>query len=263
MSMITETLTVGTWHELTDLDDAGLAQFYLDSADLVIAALEAAEPDSASVGYSCTEGINTFSIPLGKQCWLKLTTGACDVTYSQFDGVLVDLDNCAYAKSDGVSVDDLVTGEPPIVGYDDSPADQLSYVGLLHTEAVGVASAATIDSASMTLLFSRVKVGRVIRVYGVESATSVTSGLTDYASLASGLTLTTAFEDVTLDGNGVARFDLTAIMQELVDDVGAWTTASPLQLWIGDNGSAPTSGNDETATTFVSGKSSALFVRAS
>lgn len=263
MAMKTQALSVGTWYQFVELDNPEFIQFYLDSSDEVIAAIEAAEPTSSSPGYFCVQGMNTFTIPLGKSLWVKLTSGSADVIYSQFGGVLIDEEKCAWAKTDAIAVDEVETGIPSRAGFDDSATDTLTYVGLLHTAAAGLASAATIDSAVMTLVFSQFKNGRTIRLYGIEDDTSITSALTDYNSLAVDPPLTTAFVDVTLDNSGSATIDLTSVIQELVDDVTGWTTSSPVQLQIVDTGSTPTSGNDETAVLFIQGRASALYVRAS
>ena len=261
MSMVTQSLTVGTWYQFTSLDDPSVVQFYLNSSDVVIAALEASTPDSSSPGFLCVGGMNQFLIPLGKSCWVKLASGTADVIYSQFDGILIDAVKCAFARTDAISIDEVLSNVFPIAGYDDSATDTIEHVGLLHTEAANVASAATIAAATITLQFSSFRTGRMLRIYGIEEAASITLGLTDYASLASGQTLTTAFEDVTIDSSGFATVDLTAILQELVDDTPSWTTSSPVQLWIGDNGSSPSSGLNETATIITSGRGSALFIR--
>jgi len=262
MSMITESLPAGTWHQLTNLDTPTSVMLYLDSSDVVIAAFEPTSPASTSDGILLAENaINQLSIPEGKSCWLKLASGAADVTYSQFDGIEIDLEKCAYAVTDGISVDDVVANTFPRVGFDDSAADQLTHIGLLHTKVAGLPNTATIVDAAITLQIGLSRVGRTLRIYGIEEASSITSGLTDYASLASGQTLTTAFEEVTLDATGYAVVDLTAILQELLDDTASWSTSSPVQLWIGDNGSSPTSGLDESATLITSGRTSALFVR--
>lgn len=263
MSMVTVSLTPGTWYEFVNLDEPTAVQFYLDSTDEVLAALESGTPSSTSAGFFCSTGMNQFFIPPGKSCWVKLTSGTADVIYSQYNGINIDGVLCAFARTDTVSIDEVVSNAFPIVGFDDSPVDQITYLGLIHTEAAGIASTATIDSATMTLMFGRSKIGRTISIYGIEQASSITSGLTDYASLASGYTLTTAFEDVTIDGTGYAVANLTAILQELIDDTASWSTSSPVQLWIADNGIAPTSGVDETSVIIAAGRSSALFVRAS
>ena len=261
MSMLTQSLTAGTWYEFSNLDDSRRVQFYLDSTDEVIAAVESGTPGSTSAGFFCSTGMNTFDIPDGKSCWVKLTSGTADVIYSQFDGISIDAVKCAFARTDAISIDQVLSNVFPIAGYDNSATDTIEHVGLLHTEAANVASAATIAAATITLQFSSFRTGRTLRIYGIEEAASITSGLTDYASLASGQTLTTAFEDVTIDSSGFAVVDLTAILQELVDDTPSWTTSSPVQLWIGDNGSSPSSGLNETATIITSGRGSALFIR--
>lgn len=263
MSMITQSLTVGTWYEFVDLDDATQVLFWLDSSDEVIFAFESGTPSSTSPGAICMPGVNAFPIPLGKTAWVKLTSGTASVTYSQFGGVLIDQQKCAYAVSDTVTVDEIVSNTFPVAGFDDTPTNPLTYVGLLHTAAAGIANTATIDAASITLQFSAFRIGRTLRIYGIEEPASITSGLTNYDSLVVDPPLTTAFEDVTIDSSGFALVDLTAVLQEILDDTVSWTTSSPVQLRIADIGSVPSSGIDETATIFTVGRSSALFVRAS
>jgi hypothetical protein len=111
------------------------------------------------------------------------------------------------------------------------------------------------------LQFASFRTGRTLRIYGIEEAASITSGLTDYLSLASGQPLTTAYADITLDNSGFAVVDLASILQELIDDTPSWSTSSPVQLWIGDITGMPTSGLNETTTIIASGRASALFVR--
>jgi hypothetical protein len=259
--MFTVSLTVGTWYEFVSLDEPQYVVFQFDSPDPAIVAFEPSTPDSASAGFSVGEGINTFAIPFGKKCWIKLISGAADITYSQFGGIEIDIEKCAYAVSDTITVDEVVPNAFPVAGFDDSAANQLTYVGLLHTEAANLADTATIAAATITLQFASFRTGRTLRIYGIEEAASITVGLTDYLSLASGQTLTTAFEDVTLDGSGSSSVDLTAILQELIDNTPSWSTSSPVQLWIGDISSVPSSGLNETATIIISGRASALFVR--
>lgn len=260
MAMITATLTAGTWYQFTNLDDPAFVQFYMDSSDEVIAAIEALTPSNSSAGFLCVAGMNSFVIPVGKACWVKLTSGSASVTYSQYDGINIDLALCAYARTDGISIDEVVSNILPIVGFDDRPADQITYIGLLHTESAGFANTATVDAATIALQFGSFRAGRTIRIYGIEAAASITSGLTDYASLASGVTLTTAFEDVVIDGTGSATVDLTTILQELIDDTPSWATTSPIQLWIADIGSSA-SGLNETTTILATGRVSAVYVR--
>ncbi len=165
--------------------------------------------------------------------------------------VLIDFSKCAYARTDTIGIDEVVTGALPIIGFDDSAADPITYIGLLHTTATGAASASVIDAASMTLSFSSFLAGRTIRLYGIEEASSITGSLTDYVSLATGYTLTTSFAEVTFDSSGTAFVDLTTLLQELIDDVVSWSASSPMQLWISDIGGVPTSGVDETAQMFT------------
>lgn len=172
--------------------------------------------------------------------------------------VLIDLAKCAYARTDTIGIDEVVAGVLPIIGFDDSAVDPITYIGLLHTTATGTSSTSTVDAASMTLSLSPFLAGRTIRFFGIEEPASITAALTDYTSLATGYTLTTAFVDLTLNSSGTAFIDLAAILQELIDDVGSWSTSSPLQLWISDIGGVPTSGTDETHTMFLASAISIL-----
>lgn len=263
MSMISVPLTAGTWYEVVDLDDPTEALVYIDSTDDVIAAFEAGMPTAGTTGFACDKAMNAYRIPFGKSLWLKLVSGAANVIYSQFDGIMIDQSKCAYGRSNTITIDETVTGVQPVIGFDDSEADPITYVGLLHTDPAGIAAVATIDSAVMTLQFAQFNFGRTIRLYGIESDTSITSGLGTFETLAVDPTLTTAFVDVTLDNSGSAQIDLTALIQEIVDDVAGWDTTSPLQFWIGDIGGVPTSGNNETAVLIIAGRSCALYVRTS
>ena len=258
MTMITYTLTSGVWYELEDLDDHLLAIFTIDGTGPCIGAVDVTTPGSSDPGYILFEGINQFVIPPGRQAYVKLLSGSADIIYSQFSGILMDPTKCAYARSDGVAVDDLFTDVDPQVGKDDSPTDELDYVGYLHTVAANIANAATITTAILTLALSAFRVGRTVRVYGVDSATSQFGTLTDYASLASGLSLTTAFTDVDIDGTGILNVDVDAILTELVA-LGGWGTSSPVQFWLGDPDAA-TAGVDATCVIDRNSRLTALLV---
>jgi hypothetical protein len=263
MAMHTETLTVGMWYQIEDLDDPSFVYLYVDSTDTVILAFDAASPSSSStVGGILTEGWNGIPIPIGKSAWVKLLSGTADVVYSKYDGITIDITKCAYAVTDTVAVDEVQSNTVPVAGFDATPTDDLTYVGLIHTVAAGIAAAATIDAASLILTFSRSLAGRQFVVHGIESATSVTAGLTDYASLASGLTLTTASETFTVDYTGRVVIDFAAILQELVG-VSGWATTSPIQIWIAADDTMPGTAIDATIAIQPDSRNSAVFATVS
>lgn len=260
MTMHTETLTTA-WYELTDLDDDVFVTLQLvgDDCDLVF---DVSEPDVAATGFTLVESIIPIDIPDGKSAWIRCPSGTCDLTYSQFSGIIMDRTKCAHAYTDGVSVDVMVAGNTDATaGDNDSGADLINNVGFLHTGAAGIAGAATVDIATIRLRLSRFVPGQTIRLYGVAESTSQFASLVDYASLASGLTLTTEFVDIVVGYTGDESADITDLLQELVN-VGGWSGTSPIQLWVGEPTGTVT-GEDYTFTIYTGWKQTAIFATVS
>lgn len=256
MTMHTETLT-STWYELADLDDESFVMIVTtgDDCDVVF---DVAEPDALATSFAVSAGINRLDIPDGKSVWMRCPTGTADVTYSQFSGIIMDRTKCAYAYTDTLSIDVVVAGNTDITaGDDDTGANTVSNVGFLHTVAAGITGAATVNTATVHLRLSKFIPGQVIRLYGVAENSSQFSTLTDYASLASGLTLTTEFVDITVGYTGNESADITDLLQELVN-VSGWTTTSPIQFWVGETTGTVT-GEDYTLTIFTGWKQTAVF----
>jgi hypothetical protein len=258
MPMVEITLTVDVWYEVENLDDPTYCFLQLDSTDTVICAFDASEPPAtADVGIVLTEGVNALPIPVNKSAWIKLLSGAGSIIYSQFGGILF---NPAKAKHAWTSISDTDVEQTAIVqvGFDDSGAEEYTYVSFLETVAAGIASAATIASARLLLQLSKQYSGKQFRVYGVAEPDSVFADIIDYASLASGLTLTTEFADVTIGFSGSESLDITDIVQELVA-VSGWDATSPIQLWVGPVDSA-TAGVDATSSINSGIQRSVIFV---
>lgn len=256
MTMHTETLTT-TWYELTDLDDQSFVMVVSvgDDCDVV---LDVATPDAAATSFTVVEGIWRFDIPDGKSVWMRCPTGTADITYSKFSGIIMDRTKCAYAYTDAISIDVVVAGNTDvIVGVDDTGADPITNVGFLQTVAAGIAGAATVDSATVHLRFSKFTPGQVVRLYGVAENSSQFATLTAYADLASGLTLTTEFVDITLGYTGEESADLTDLLQELVN-VSGWSGTSPIQFWVGET-TGTVAGVDYTLAVFTGWKLTAVF----
>jgi hypothetical protein len=196
--------------------------------------------------------------------------------------IFIDPAKCAYAYTDANTVNEVVTGVTPIVGFDDTTVDPLTYVGLLHTIPAGIPANSSIDSAVMVFVFARTSVGtgtgtwtgtgtgtgtagfytaRTVRIYGIEDDISITASLVDYDDLAVDPVLTTQYVDAILDEEGSAVIDLTSIIQELVDDVTGWTSDSPVQLQLSDIGDVPVTGKNETIIFSHQGRTTALVVR--
>lgn len=260
MTMHTETLT-SSWYELTDLDDQSfvMAQTVGDDIDVV---MDVAEPAADATSLTVVEGFWRFDIPEGKSAWARCPTGTCDITYSKFGGIIMDRTKCAYAYTDSLSIDVVVAGNTDIVaGTNDTGANEITNVGFLQTVAANIAGAATVDSATVHLRFSRFTPGQVIRLYGVAESTSQFATLNAYADLASGLTLTTEFVDITIGYTGAGSADITDLLQELVN-VSGWTTTSPIQFWVGET-TGTVSGVDYTLTVYTGWKLTAVFASVS
>lgn len=136
-----------------------------------------------------------------------------------------------------------MSGVQPIAGFDETGAEPLYYVGLIHTVSGGISESTSIGTALLNLQFSQFYAGREFRIYGIEETTSITSGLGTYASLASEQPLTDAYASFTVDSAGEASVDLTSVVQELVN-LSGWSTSSPFQFWIGDSTGTPATGID-------------------
>jgi hypothetical protein len=256
MALHTETLTTA-WYELTDLDDE-LFVMAITVGDNVDVAIDVAEPVSGATSFSIAEGITRLDIPQGKSLWMRCPSGTCDLTYSKYSGIIMDRTKCAYAYTDGISVDVVEAGNTDIkMGVDDTPADALTYVGFLQTVAAGIAGGATIDVATLRVQLFNFRPGQVLRIYGVAESTSQFATLTDYADLASGLTLTTEFVDITIGHSGSQSVDITDLLQELVN-VSGWSGTSPIQFWVGETTGAVT-GQDYTLWIYTGWKLTAVF----
>lgn len=262
MAMLEVAPTVDVWYELEDLDDAESVFLYLEGTDPVVCAFEAMEPDALSeTGILLSEGVNAIPIPFGKSAWLKLLSGTGTITYSQYGGITSDQSKCAYAYTDVATIDELETGADVIVGNDDTGVDPLVYVGFIETVAAAIAGAATVDSAVLQLRFGRIVPGQVLRIYGVAESTSQFGTLSNYVSLASDLTLTTEFVDVTVDYTGVQTVDITDLLQELVG-VSGWNATSPIQFWVGVTSAVVTAEN-ATVAIFTGYRQCAVFAAVS
>lgn len=260
MPMHTETLT-STWYEVTDLDNESfiMAVIVGDDCDVV---LDVATPDVAATSFTISEGITRLDIPEGKSIWIRCPSGTADLTYSKFGGIIMDRTKCAYAYTDAISVDVVVAGNTDVkVGDDDTGAETLSHVGFLHTVAANIAGSATVDAATLRLQLFDFVPGQVLRVYGVAEPTSQFGTLSDYADLASGLTLTTEFVDITVGHTGSEAVDLTDLLQELVN-VSGWDATSPIQLWVGET-TGTVAGEDYTASIYTGWKLTAVFATVS
>lgn len=249
MPMVTDALTVDVWYEVTDLDDETFVFLQTDSADPCVLAFGVAEPPATSeIGILLSEGINAIHIPAGKAAWLKLLSGTMSVTYSQFDGILMDVANCGFAYSAAVPGDtDWIPDTDVSAGKDyatvrdsDNPYD---FIGWLQTEPCNIADSVTIDSATLSLSLSQFLPGEVIRIHA--SFDSDVGTFTDYSDLDTA-PLSTAYSDLTVGWTGLETVDVTSIMQEMVDTMG-WSTSSPLQLIL-EAYSAATEGIDSRIT---------------
>ncbi len=107
MSMISEALTVGVWHELTDLDDPNYVQFYVEAGatDVVMIAFSDSEPTDQTAADVCnTGGMNHFSNLFQRRVWVKLFHGSANVIYSQRGAIEIDEAKCATVTTDYAAI---------------------------------------------------------------------------------------------------------------------------------------------------------------
>jgi hypothetical protein len=263
MPLHTETLTTA-WYQLEDLDDNTYVMVAIEGDDCQVG-IDAVEPPAGSSTITLAEGLQRLDIPTSKYLWFK-SAGTTDITYSQFGGVLMDASKCGQAFSDsitsgGVGDEGFVGDLDPIIGFDDITVPAYEWLGFLHTVPAGIAGAGTVDSAVLSLEFSKVFQGETIRVHGVAETTSQFSTLADWSDLATGLTLTTAFADLVVGYNSVASVDITAILQELVD-LSGWDASSPVQLKLLNTGTLAT-GVDNRVTIFRQSRRTVIFANVS
>jgi len=226
--MIDYALTVDVWYEITDLDSDAFVWLQADSADPCVVAFDVAEPPATSeIGILLQEGINAIHIPPGKSAWLKLLSGTMTVTFSQFDGIVMDTDKCGYGYEASTPGDTAFVSDVDVqAGQDDATVrdetNPYTFIGYLTTGDAGIAASVTVDSAVLSLVLSGFLADETIRVYASASTTSDFASLVDFAAIEA-LTVTTAYTDCVVGWAGRERIDVAAILQELVDTMG-WAT---------------------------------------
>lgn len=237
MAMLTQSLTVGVWYQFTKLDyPYEMVVFEVTTASPCIIAVDTVTPGSGSVGYNASQGMNAVQLAGGKNCYIKLVSGAASVTYSQFDGLSCDPAKCGYARSDGAAINEWVPSADMIAGFADSPTPDQTYAAYFTTLAAGLASGATITTAYLTLTLAGFLFGRSFTVKAYKYNVDKSTTFTNYTTMHTTLTYTTATASFTVDSTGKAVIDVKAIIQELVA-IGGWTTSSPIQFNIADSGS--------------------------
>jgi hypothetical protein len=259
MALHTQTLTTA-WYELTDLDDT-LFVMAVTTGSNVSVAIDVAEPASGATAFTISAGITRLDIPDGKKLWMRCPSGSADLTYSKYDGLVMDRAKCAYAwQNVTTSAEAVIAGNTDlIVGDDNSGTDPINHVGFLHTVASGIAGAATIVSAVLQLSLFQFRPGQVLRVYGVKEATSQFATLLTYADLQdpAEIALTTEFVDITIGYNGFEAVDIKDLLQELVN-VSGWTTTSPIQFQVTET-TGFSSAQDYTVRIYTGFRLTAVF----
>lgn len=258
MAMHTETLS-SAWYEFTDLDDDTYVMAVLAGDDCdVIAASE--EPDTNATAFTIYAGINRLDVTQGKTLWIRCPTGTCDLTYSKFGGIVFDVTKCKTVASDGTD-SQVTTGEFVVSGY---PAETGTYpptLAFLESQSAGLISSATVNSAVLNLSFMRAYTSGTFRVFGIESGTSQSAAIVDYADLNTDLPRTSAYAEFEVGHSGKVSVDVAAIVQELLGASG-WDTASPIQFVILPYLMTP-DGTDQQIAIIASVRQTAVFVNAS
>lgn len=232
------------WVELTDPDYTNrILTVIVDGTGPTEIIFEAAEPAAGATGMPISEGVHLMAVPEGKHPFVRVNSGTADVYYPSFNGITCDVANCGYTyNSSGGADHDAVLNVDIEVGFDDvttrSGANPYELRGYLITSAAGVAAADTLHAAVLSLRVLRMAASRTVRIYGLKYNASQATSVTDWSALNS-LTKTTAFVDISEPPMDLLQADITAIVEEL-QTVSGWTTSSPIQLIMIDQGSAVT-----------------------
>ena len=244
MAFPTHTLT-SDWWSPTDWIDPDSPFLSISGSGSVEYIWSAAVPAAASTGVAIAAGVYQLGSPMTSQLlYLRVTSGSASVQYAQDVGARVDIDACGSAYYGDAGADTGFDG--PLsqlqLGHDDAtvragdnPYEEIAYVS---TVATGLASGDTVSSAYLVLPWVCRRADRTVRIYGLKYSSSQFSGLTDWSDL-TGKTKTTAYKDVTTNGDGYLRADVKSIIEEL-QGVSGWATTSPAQFYLEDTGSAIT-----------------------
>ena len=229
------------WTELEDPDYTNrLLTVVVDGTGDVEIIFEVAEPTSGATGMPIAEGTHLMVVPEGKRPFIRINSGSANVSFPSFSGITCDVSNCGYGYNGGSGSDHDVTLNADIeVGFDDvttrSAANPYEMRGFLITNAAGLAAADDVWAAVLTLRVLKMYQGRTIRVYGLKYNSSQAGSLADWSNL-NGLTKTTAYVDIAEPPMDLLQADIKAIVEEL-QAVSGWSTSSPIQLILIDQGS--------------------------
>lgn len=214
-----------------------------------------AAPAAGATGWPLVEGAQNVVVPEGKRPFVRLNSGSADVYFPSFQGITCDVAHCGYTwNGDGGSDHDAVLNVDIEVGFDDlsvrSGANPYEFRGYLITNAAGVAAGDTLHAAVLSLRVLRMSAGRTVRIYGLKYNSSQASSVTDWSALNS-LTKTTAYVEISEPPLDLLQCNITDIVEEL-QAVSGWTTSSPIQLILIDQGSTVT---DEDTRLIISRES--------
>jgi len=233
------------WMELVDPDYTNrILTVIVDGTGPTEIIFEAAEPASGATGMPISAGVHLMAVPEGKRPFVRVNSGTADVYYPSFNGITCEVANCGYTFSGGGGSNTGVSLNSDIeVGFDNvttrAASNPYELRGYLITNAAGVASGDTLHAAVLSLRVLKMYQGRTLRVYGLKYNASQASSVTGWSAL-NGLTKTTAYVDIAEPPMDLLQKDITAIVNEL-KGVSGWTTSSPIQLILIDQGSAVSS----------------------
>lgn len=100
-------LVSNVWFRLYDPDDTRDVWFHLSGTGTVRVASSAAEPSASSAGWSVSEGPHTMPTVIDKDVWVKLTSGASTVVWSQAEA---EQGTCAFVWNAGTASWSLTSG---------------------------------------------------------------------------------------------------------------------------------------------------------
>lgn len=244
------------WMELIDPDYVNRAlTIIVDGTGDAELIFEVVEPAAGATGFPLTAGAQILTVPEGKRPFVRVNSGSADIYYPSFNGIVCEVSTCGYTYNGNAGADhDAVLNADIEVGFDDltvrAAANPYELRGYLITDAAGVAAGDTLHAAVLSLRVLRMSAGRTVRIYGLKYNSSQAASVTDWSNLNS-LTKTTAYVEISEPPMDMLQCNITDLLEEL-QAVSGWTTSSPIQLILIDQGSTVT---DEDTRLIISRES--------
>lgn len=229
------------WYTATNWLTPTAPAFSINGTGAVEFVWSVGTPPGAAGGLPISAGVYQLAAPSDShRIYFRVTSGTATLYYQEFIGITFDGTKSGYAFSGGAGSDeDFVQSATVIAGFDDlttrDAANPYEFAGYITTGEFNLSASADVFSAWISIEVPSVVSGRTFRIYGIKYSSDQSGNITDWDTLQN-RSKTTAYAQFTTVNEGVLSVDITSIVEEL-QAVSGWSTTSPLQLFIEDNGS--------------------------